>query len=325
MSGIEFKECDKVQTCFSSLLEGELNPLDEKTIREHLSLCTECKRAYEQFGRTLQWLHSVGEEGVPEGFLPGIYKKMEDRKNKASMTEKARWRQFHYPFLFKIPIQAVAMLTIVILVFYFTKRMPVETPRLKEGEQPKVSLSEERKREGKGVSKDIKKEGVVQKLPLDASRVKEGETTKRLSPRGEITEKPLIPPLSTLAPMAKESASIPIKTPQEIFLRVSNRKNVLYQLHQLIKQYGGELVKEERNILWASLPAGSFREFEKELSGMGLSDKEDKRAEEKQTTKRLNDTVEGMSKEVKEEGKASVTSKDDGKRDIAIRIILLEE
>ena len=325
-------ECDKVRDRFSSLLERGLNPSEEKIVREHLSTCAECQREYEQFDRTIQWLHSVGEEEVLEGFLPGIYKKMDDRKSKAPMAEKVRLKWFHYPLSFKIPIQAVGMLTLVILVLYITKMMPVETPRLKEVGQPKASLSGEKKTEGTGISKDMKKEGIVSKPSLEASRVKDVEKTKGLVPREERTEDPLISPLPSSDPeknekgwMAKGSASPPAKPPQEIVLRISDREKVLSQLHKLIKQFGGEMVTAEGNTLLASLPVDSFTEFEKELIGISSFAKEDKMVRERNAAQSLEDTAEVMSKKIQEKGKESAKSKGDRSRTIAVRIILLQE
>ena len=73
-------DCEKVRDRFSSLWEKELAPLEEKKFKEHLSSCPKCQREFEQFEKTMRWLHSVGEVEVPEGFLPELYKKVEEKK-----------------------------------------------------------------------------------------------------------------------------------------------------------------------------------------------------------------------------------------------------
>jgi len=119
-------ECEKVREKFSSLLEKELNPLEEKKLREHLASCQACQKDFEQFEKTVNWLHSVKEEEVPTGFLTEIYQKMEDRKR---MGPRQAW--VHRLVRFKLPAQAVAMVAIVFFVLYLTKMMPLETPHEK--------------------------------------------------------------------------------------------------------------------------------------------------------------------------------------------------
>ncbi len=67
-----------------------------------------------------------------------------------------------------------------------------------------------------------------------------------------------------------------LKPAQEIVLRISDRKKVVSQLQELIKQFGGEVVTTEGNMFVASLPTGSFSEFEKEVAELGSSPREDK-------------------------------------------------
>ena len=81
-------ECEKVRDQFSSLLEGDLNPIEEKIVRDHLVSCAECRKELERFEKTMHWLHSIEEVEVPDGFLSGIYKKMEGRKRKQPNDER---------------------------------------------------------------------------------------------------------------------------------------------------------------------------------------------------------------------------------------------
>ena len=85
-------DCEKVRDRFSSLWEKELTPLEEKIVKEHLSSCPECRREFERFEKTMRWLHSVGEVEVPEGFLPDLHKKMEERKGGRPGRETRRKR-----------------------------------------------------------------------------------------------------------------------------------------------------------------------------------------------------------------------------------------
>ena len=138
-------DCEKVRDRFSSLWEKELTPPEEKIVREHLSSCQECQREFERFEKTMEWLRSVGEEKVPDGFFLELQKKMEERKGKAISAERASGRWLSFPLSLKLPVQAVAMVAIVFLVLYFAKMMPTEVYRLKDAKQTPSPLSVEKK------------------------------------------------------------------------------------------------------------------------------------------------------------------------------------
>ena len=119
-------ECEKIQEKFSSLLEGDLDPLEEKNVREHLASCSRCQRDFETFKKTMNWLHSVDEVEAPEGFLTEIYQKMENQKMAGS-----RHGWIYRLSQINLPLQAVAMVAIVFAALYITKMIPMETRREK--------------------------------------------------------------------------------------------------------------------------------------------------------------------------------------------------
>lgn len=254
-------ECGKVRDRFSSLLERELNPLEGKMVKEHLHSCPECQKDLERFKKTIHWLHSVEDVEVPDGFLSGIYKKAEDRKRKALLSEKSRWRWFSYPPSLKLPIQAAAMVSIVFLVIYLTKIMPVETFRLKGIEKTKPSISEE------------KRSDIEAKVPL--SKKKEMD---RLLILKETEQKrvPAQPPPET--PRQKDIEEVKVsaageKPPQEIILKTPNRGKALSQIQEMVKRFRGEIITAEGNVILASLSVASFSGFERELLSLSSSTK----------------------------------------------------
>lgn len=117
------------------------------------------------------------------------------------------------------------------------------------------------------------------------------------------------------------------KLPQEIILKISNREEVIPQLHELIKQFGGEMVAAEGNMFLASLPTASFSEFEKELSGLSTSTKTDtdKGVVEKPVAGRLK-AVPSLKREgVEEKRKAPTKREADQEGRTIIRILLVPE
>ena len=242
-------ECEKIWERFSSLLEGDLSPSEEKMIKEHLSSCSGCQKDFETFKKTMNWLHSVDEVEAPEGFLTEIYQKKEERKR---MGSRQGW--VHRLSRMNLPAQAVAMVAIVFVVLYITKMIPMETPREKDVDVAKTPRSEV-KMDTHLAQKEAKKENQEIALLSKAPRTKEMEQEKT--------------PLSEGKEIGKVAIhSLAAKPSQVITLRVSDQEKAVSQLQGLVEEFGGEIVREEGHILLASLPAASYPEFEKKLEGM---------------------------------------------------------
>jgi hypothetical protein len=356
-------ECEKARDQFSSLWEKELPPFEEKILREHLSSCPKCQSEFEQFEKTMQWLHSVRDVEVPEGFLPDLYKKIEERKG-ALPGEKPRGRWFNFPLSFKLPVQAVAMVAIVFLVLYLTKMMPMGGRHLKEAEQTSPPLSMEKKpervltqKEGDGergaletsMEKPHPKDFGQAKAPVPGEEKREGTYAPQV--RGEAKKVETPPPKTEIMahqPMeskgaAREKTPSPepgtmggeriaegksvaaLKPPQEIVLRISDREKGISQLHELVKQFGGEMVRTEGNMFLASLPTSLFAEFEKGLAGLSSSTKADQAMAKKQATGslRFGQGVKGEEGDEKRKEPAKRAADLEGRT--IVRILLIQE
>jgi hypothetical protein len=354
-------DCEKVRDRFSSLWEKELAPPEEKMVREHLSSCRECQKEFERFEKTIRWLRSVGEVEVPNGFLPELQKKMGERKGKAILAEKARGRWLGFPVSLKLPVQAVAMVAIVFLVLYLAKMMPTEVYRLKDGKQTAPPLSAERGSEQVLADKRIEKEGRVIQVPPGFSRPKDVEHAKTSVPGEEKLKEAHVPQSKTEAKkaetpspgvgvvgyqrldskeaasaqapspepgrfekglIAKEKSIVAAKPSREIVLRISDREGVISKLHELVKQFGGEMVTSEGNMFLASLPTGSLSEFEKELAGLSTSTKADKVVAKRQAMGSVRAAPGGKREEAAEKSKESAKSAIDQDSRTVVRILL---
>lgn len=178
-------DCSNVRDRFSALWDKELDPSEERRVRDHLSRCPECREDFVRFERTLRRLHSVDEMEVPEDFLSGVYEKLEARKKGtlSGGTPRLKWIGVLAPM--KLPIQAVAMVAVVFLALYLSKTGPVESPLLKAPE--------------KGKSRSLQKEEAVQerRSPADAVKKMEGGPSPRPSAplpeeagRGKVSSSP---------------------------------------------------------------------------------------------------------------------------------------
>jgi hypothetical protein len=300
-------ECERVRDRFSSFLENELNPLEERIVKEHLASCPDCQKDLQEFDKTIRWLHSVKEVKVPDGFLIEIYKKMEERKRKIPF--------FSIPL--RLPVQAVAMVAIVFLVLYLTKIMPIEMSRQKDAEdsKPFVSAPLPSKKQVDQVVAQIERKkgrGVTQTPP-------EPSSLSRVSPSPSETEK------MEAASAKREQVSPAAKPPREIVLRTPDREKTLSQLHDLLHQFGGKIVTTEGNIFLASLPAVTFSEFEEELLGLGSPEKADRKRVQKDVMGRLDVPGGAKQRAFEMKGKEGASPRGEMQGYLLVRILLLQE
>lgn len=303
-------KCNEVRDLFSSLFEGNLIPAEEEKAREHLASCPDCQKEWEQFKRTIQWLHTVEEEEVPEGFLSEIQKKREERKGK----ERGEGAWFFRSV--KIPIQAAAMVIILLVALYLTKMTPFDVQQEKAVPKAEVSYSAREKKES------IFKKGEEPKGPLPppvtyrndyVSEAKAPVSDEKKDANVEIAqrvkEKDIEPPAPPTSPLKEEMAAgkpsrpmemarveappslelkresdqvgkamkpLAKKSIREMTLKIKDREKAIARLQDLAKQFGGKMVREEGNVLLASLPASSYSNFEKELAELNFSVNADK-------------------------------------------------
>ncbi len=356
-------DCEKARDRFSSLWEKELSSVEERILKEHLSSCPTCQTEFEQFGKTMQWLHSVGEVEAPEGFLPELHKKLEEKK-RAVPGEKSRGRWLHFPLSFKLPVQAMAMVAVVFLVLYLTKLMPIDGVRPKEPKQVSSPLLLEKKSEEALSQRDVARDRRELEAPAETPRPKdveqgkapvpeEGQVEEASVPRGMAKAKKREAParstevLGYQAAASKETARADVpspepgkvekelavrekslvasKPPRQIVLRTSDRKKVIFRLNELVKQLGGEVMTTKGDTVLASVPTGSFSEFEKELAEFSSPAKPDSMIAKKHAAESLRFEQGAKKEEGDEKIKGSAMLPADAESRTIVRILLVEE
>ena len=100
---------------------------------------------------------------------------------------------------------------------------------------------------------------------------------------------------------------------------------MIFKLQELVKQFGGEMVTAEGNMFLASLPTGSFSEFEKELAGLSTSTQADKVIAKKQVAGSLRAAPGVKREEVDEKSKEPAKRVTDQESRTVVRILLIQE
>ena len=274
-------ECNRIQDRFSAFLEKDLDPLEEREIKEHLASCLTCRRDLEKLDKTIHWLYDLDQADVPENFFSGIQKKIESPKAKNLRNTPSQNKWFSIRSSFKIPVQAAAMLAVVFLAIYLTKMTPEQKPSsqeesLKETTQAaeeKVARVFPKKEEAKGDSISRRTMEHVEKIPVEPDRGREFLPHDSVIPE----EKKVQPPaaqkgvveeeLHHLQPSPVEAVhELPLQRSQkEVTVKFTRRDEAVLLLEQLIHRFDGEIVDADETVLLVSLPVDAVDPFEEEL------------------------------------------------------------
>jgi hypothetical protein len=199
--------CEKVRERFSSLLEKDLNAVEEKEVRSHLETCPQCEKEWAGFQKTMNWLHSVGEEDLPRGFREEVMKKIAEQKGKPSqeaMKTNLPWGRLSK---WKLPAQAIAMIAVIFVAVYVSEFVIKEKKQVTGGEEPKALYSESKHGDEKPGVPELDKEKKLS-VPSSAPLASKQMEPKRIEPEKIVPERmepERIGPNQTVASVKKEA------------------------------------------------------------------------------------------------------------------------
>jgi len=189
-----------------------------------------------------------------------------------------------------------------------------EASSLKEPEQVKLPApGEKKKEEAYAPETPPPKAGVMAYQQMESKR--EGKAEAPSPEPGKKREELAL----------REKSLVASKPAQEIVLKISDRKGVVPRLHELVMQFGGEVVATEGNSFVASLPTGSFSKFKKELAGFSSSGEADRLIAKKDETGSLRLDEGAKREEGDEKSKGSASPTADTKSRTIVRILLVDE
>jgi hypothetical protein len=188
-----------------------------------------------------------------------------------------------------------------------------ETPHPKDSEQANRPVPGEKKKE----------ETYAPEIPPPKAGVM---AYQQMESKGAAREKPPPPgPGKMRRELDVQEKSLVASKPQEIILKISDRTKVIPRLHELVKQFGGEVVATEGDMFLASVPTGSFSEFERELAGFSSPTEADRLIAKKHAAGSLRLEQGAKREEGDEKSKrAAGLAADAGSRTI-VRILLVEQ
>ena len=138
--------CQECQATLSLYLEGELSPQEREAVEKHLSGCSTCSAEVEGIRQMVSQLKALPKPPVPPGFRQSVWEKVDAP---VGLEKFRRW--IMEPWYVKIPVGALATVTVAILVVQVTKK---SSPELFVPSSAKVFQQEKDEREDEPTALD---------------------------------------------------------------------------------------------------------------------------------------------------------------------------
>jgi hypothetical protein len=118
-------DCREVQKKLSAFAEGVIPAGERRQITTHLKKCKGCRRDLADLKKTIRYIQQLEEVEPPAWFVQRIMAKVKDSAEK----KQGIWQRFFVPLYIKIPLEAVALVCIVVGALYIFKSMEPEMRR----------------------------------------------------------------------------------------------------------------------------------------------------------------------------------------------------
>jgi hypothetical protein len=284
-------QCETVRDRFSAYWEKVLTPSEEAEIKDHLDSCPSCREEYNRFGQTLRMIHSLEEVEVPEGFLAGVVTKLDEGNERSPSPEVLPPLETRRLFSWRLPAEAIAMVTIVFLALFLTQNRSSEIPQKEATPLSQPSISDERKTKDGGASLETED-------PKGRNRiaVPEPDPKARSAPEERIPKPVKKPVIREAGPLQKQDAvpaapRAPAPPPErraadrglaaqfapqaekkeegrlfrEYILKSRNAEETSKKVLDLVKRFGGEILSSESGTILAALPGAVLVPFHEGL------------------------------------------------------------
>jgi hypothetical protein len=111
--------CDEVRPLFSDVADARLAPAERAAWDAHLATCTECRREWASFQRTLGLLHELPRHRAPVGFIDRVMAAAHPVPWPRRLT-----RRLFVPLRVKLPLEATALVLVAVGAVYLAQRTP---------------------------------------------------------------------------------------------------------------------------------------------------------------------------------------------------------
>ena len=162
-------DCGEVQKRLSAFAEGAITAGERKEITTHLKKCKGCKRDLADLRKTIRYVQRLEEVEPPAWFVQRVMARVRGEAER----KQGIWQRFFLPLHIKVPLEAIALICIVVGAVYIFKsmepemrlaRIPTETRKsahptapAAQAEKPRVADKERPATVAKGEQAQFKK------------------------------------------------------------------------------------------------------------------------------------------------------------------------
>lgn len=112
-------ECERICNFFGELLDGQLDPQTEKSVRDHLSQCTGCREDLKWLGITVQSLTGLEKLAPPPDFVAQVRLRISSSPPNNAIFQFFRNVFSASPYMpLPVGVSALALIAVLGLVFY---------------------------------------------------------------------------------------------------------------------------------------------------------------------------------------------------------------
>ncbi len=202
-------EHNEIRHKLSEYIDGSIPAEEKTTIEEHLETCASCGDALRELQKTIEHIKSLEEVESPAWMTQKIMAQV----HAADAEQRSFLRKLFFPLSVKIPIQAVAVLFLVVGTFYLYRSIQ---PSLRPAEAPVKEF--EAKKEASPIPAEKREKTAPEGASPSAKRVPQTPEYKSLDMKQEY-EKPAPPVLADkMAPASARPAESAAKVENEAAL-----------------------------------------------------------------------------------------------------------
>ena len=115
-------DCGEVQKKLSAFAEGAITAGERKEITTHLKKCKGCKRDLADLRKTIRYVQRLEEVEPPAWFVQRVMARVRGEAER----KQGIWQRFFLPLHIKVPLEAIALICIVVGALYIFKSMEPE-------------------------------------------------------------------------------------------------------------------------------------------------------------------------------------------------------
>jgi hypothetical protein len=115
-------ECRSIREKLSAYIENHLSSEEKVQIKEHLEICRHCRASLEDLKITMEFTREIEDVEPP----PWLTQKVMNKVREEAGQKKGVLQRLFSPLLIKVPLEAAAMIAIVVVAVYVYKTLQPE-------------------------------------------------------------------------------------------------------------------------------------------------------------------------------------------------------